>query len=234
MKNRHKWSIWGLGILLFFAVAGVGITVVQKTNQNLPFSHFPEQAPNMKLQAQVTQDNGKQQLQFTVEQILDHQRPFYEYQMSNLAGEPVQYQAILGEQFIFGIGAFQQKQKATSEQVTSAMMNQDAQIVNRHFFAEEETKEIEGTTRMYDTVEYLGKELILGRVTYRFRCGYEESQQISQTEFMKEFWLDEKTGVTLKAIETTNFTLQDSEQTLETTFQKTFEVNQLTINEVTS
>ena len=233
MKNRHKFSILGLGILLFFAVAGVGITVVQKTNQTLPFSQFPEKAPNMTLHAQVTQDNGKQQLQFTVEQILDHQRPFYEYKMSSMAGDLVQYQAILGEQFIFGIGEFQQKQKATSEQITSSMLNLDAQMVNRHFFAESETG-VKGTDPLYDTVEYLGKELILGRVTYRFRCEYEESQQISQTAFVKEFWLDEQTGVTLKAIETTNFELQDPEQTLETTFQKTFEVNQLTINEVTS
>lgn len=233
MKNKHKLSILGLGILLIFTVAGVGITVVQKTNQKLPFSQFPEQAPNMTLQAQVTQDNGKQQLQFHVDQTLDHQRPFYEYKMSNLGGEMIQYQAILGEQFIFGIGEFQKKQKATSEQLTNAMMNLDAQIVNRHFFSETQS-EREETAPLYDTVEYVGKELILGRVTYRFRCGYEESQQISQTEFMKEFWLDEQTGVTLKAIETTNFELQDPEQSLETTFQKTFEVNQLTINEVTS
>lgn len=233
MKNKHKLSILGLGILLIFTVAGVGITVVQKTNQKLPFSQFTEQAPNMTLQAQVTQDNGKQQLQFHVDQTLDHQRPFYEYKMSNLDGEIIQYQAILGEQFIFGIGEFQKKQKATSEQLTNAMMNLDAQIVNRHFFSETQS-EREETAPLYDTVEYVGKELILGRVTYRFRCGYEESQQISQTEFRKEFWLDEQTGVTLKAIETTNFELQDPEQPLETTFQKTFEVNQLTINEVTS
>ncbi|MGL5381932.1 MAG: hypothetical protein ACRDCZ_04335 [Culicoidibacterales bacterium] len=231
MKKRHRWLTLSFGLLLFITVAGVGITVVQKTNQRLPFAPFQEQAPNLVLQADVTQDNGTKTLQFFVEQTVDHQRPFYEYKMTSSQGELVQYQAILGQQFIFGIGEFQQKQKATPEQVANAMLNADAQIINDYFFNDDATQAKE---QVYDTLEYVGKELILGRVTYRFRCGYEKSQEISQTTFTKEMWLDEKTGVTLKAIETTEFELQDATQPLETTFQKTFEVRQLTLNEVAS
>ncbi|MGL5915758.1 MAG: hypothetical protein ACRCZG_05815 [Culicoidibacterales bacterium] len=231
MKKRHRWLTLSFGLLLFFTVAGVGITVVQKTNQRLPFAPFQEQAPNLVLQAQVTQDNGTKPLQFLVEQTIDHQRPFYEYKMTTTEGELVQYQAILGQQFIFGIGEFQQKQKANPEQLASVKLNDDAQVVNAYFFDDKTTVQ---TEQVYTTIEYVGKELILGRETYRFRCGYEKSQEISKTTFTKEMWLDEQTGVTLKAIETTEFELQDANQPLETTFQKTFEVNQLTLNEVAS
>ncbi len=229
MKNKRKKFIFGACTLIICAVVSVVyMTGVRDIDQSLPFSEFQEEAPNAVLKAQVTQDNGMQVLQFQVEQTIDHQRPFYEFKMMNEVGELVQYQAVLGQQFIFGIGDFQQKKKVTEEQLQAMRMNADAQVINTYFFEEEQTQPV------YDTIEYVGKELVIGRSTYRFRCGYEKSQQISHTEFTKEVWLDEETGITLRAIETTNFQLQDDSQPLATTFQKTFEVSQFTLNERTS
>lgn len=229
MKSRNKLIVSVLGCVLVVAIASVSVGIVVNIQPKIPFGKFPEQAPNLVLKGNLSQDNGTQVLNFLVEQTIDHQRPFYEYKMNSVSGGAVQYQAILGQQFIFGLGEFQQKQKVEAEQLAVMQNNSDAQIINDYFFAE-----VDSELAIYDEIEYIGKEFVLGRVTYRFYASYEKEQQISRTQFSKEMWVDEQTGVTLKAIETTDFELQDTTQPLSTHFQKTFEVNQLTINEITS